>query len=249
MRIDWSTLALQTVNVVVLVWLLSRFLFRPVSDIIAKRQAAARKLIDDASRERDAAHAERERARAERASLAAARADALKDALAQAAAERERLIAAARADAQALRDAARAQADADAVQRAKALDARATRLAIDIAAKLLARLPDSARVAGFVDGVAASLARLPADVRASLADEDAQVRLVAPRALTAQEAAACRAAFAASVGRPLEPDVRVDPALIAGLELESKYANVRNSLRQDLATIEAALLNEDDADA
>ncbi|OMS34911.1 F0F1 ATP synthase subunit delta [Burkholderia pseudomallei] len=221
MRIDWSTLALQTVNVVVLVWLLSRFLFRPVSDIIAKRQAAARKLIDDASRERDAAHAERERARAERASLAAARDDALKDALAQAAAERERLIAA----------------------------ARATRLAIDIAAKLLARLPDSARVAGFVDGVAASLARLPADVRASLADEDAQVRLVAPRALTAQEAAACRAAFAASVGRPLEPDVRVDPALIAGLELESKYANVRNSLRQDLATIEAALLNEDDADA
>lgn len=249
MRIDWSTLALQTVNVVVLVWLLSRFLFRPVSDIIAKRQAAARKLIDDASRERDAAHAERERARAERASLAAARDDALKDALAQAAAERERLIAAARADAQALRDAARAQADADAVQRAKALDARATRLAIDIAAKLLARLPDSARVAGFVDGVAASLARLPADVRASLADEDAQVRLVAPRALTAQEAAACRAAFAASVGRPLEHDVRVDPALIAGLELESKYANVRNSLRQDLATIEAALLNEDDADA
>ncbi|AIO98455.1 F0F1 ATP synthase subunit B [Burkholderia pseudomallei] len=249
MRIDWSTLALQTVNVVVLVWLLSRFLFRPVSDIIAKRQAAARKLIDDASRERDAAHAERERARAERASLAAARDDALKDALAQAAAERERLIAAARADAQALRDAARAQADADAVQRAKALDARATRLAIDIAAKLLARLPDSARVAGFVDGVAASLARLPADVRASLADEDAQVRLVAPRALTPQEAAACRAAFAASVGRPLEPDVRVDPALIAGLELESKYANVRNSLRQDLATIEAALLNEDDADA
>lgn len=249
MRIDWSTLALQTVNVVVLVWLLSRFLFRPVSDIIAKRQAAARKLIDDASRERDAAHAERERARAERASLAAARDDALKDALAQAAAERERLITAARADAQALRDAARAQADADAVQRAKALDARATRLAIDIAAKLLARLPDSARVAGFVDGVAASLARLPADVRASLADEDAQVRLVAPRALTAQEAAACRAAFAASVGRPLEPDVRVDPALIAGLELESKYANVRNSLRQDLATIEAALLNEDDADA
>lgn len=249
MRIDWSTLALQTVNVVVLVWLLSRFLFRPVSDIIAKRQAAARKLIDDASRERDAAHAERERARAERASLAAARDDALKDALAQAAAERERLIAAARADAQALRDAARAQADADAVQRTKALDARATRLAIDIAAMLLARLPDSARVAGFVDGVAASLARLPADVRASLADEDAQVRLVAPRALTAQEAAACRAAFAASVGRPLEPDVRVDPALIAGLELESKYANVRNSLRQDLATIEAALLNEDDADA
>ncbi|MDN7674537.1 F0F1 ATP synthase subunit B [Burkholderia oklahomensis] len=248
MRIDWSTLALQAINVVVLVWLLSRFLFRPVSDIIAKRQAAARKLIDDATHERDAARAEHERVHAERASLAAARDDALKAALAQAAAERERLIEQARADAQALRDAARAQAEAGAAQRAKELDARATRLAVDIAAKLLARLPDSARVAGFVDGVAASLAQLPADVRAALAAEDAQVQLVAPRALTAQEAAACRAAFTASVGRPLEPDVRVDPALIAGLELESKYANVRNSLRQDLATIEAALLSDDDGD-
>ncbi|AOJ05389.1 MULTISPECIES: F0F1 ATP synthase subunit delta [Burkholderia] len=246
MRIDWSTLALQAINVVVLVWLLSRFLFRPVSDIIAKRQAAARKLIDDAAHERDAARAEHERAHAERASFAAARDDALKAALAQAAAERERLIEQARADAQALRDAARAQAEADAAQRAKELDARATRLAVDIAAKLLARLPDSARVAGFVDGVAASLAQLPEDVRAALAADDAQVQLVAPRALTAQEAAACRAAFAASVGRPLEPDVRVDPALIAGLEFESKYATVRNSLRQDLATIEAALLSDDD---
>ncbi|MGQ7883450.1 F0F1 ATP synthase subunit B, partial [Burkholderia pseudomallei] len=86
-----------------------------------------------------------------------------------------------------------------------------------------------------------------AELRGDLGEAIGAGRMVG--ALTPQEAAACRAAFAASVGRPLEPDVRVDPALIAGLELESKYANVRNSLRQDLATIEAALLNEDDADA
>ncbi len=42
MRIDWSTLALQTINALVLIWLLARFLFRPVAGIIAERQKAAR---------------------------------------------------------------------------------------------------------------------------------------------------------------------------------------------------------------
>jgi F-type H+-transporting ATPase subunit b len=41
MKIDWWTLGLQTINILVLVWILSRFLFRPVSDMIAARQAAA----------------------------------------------------------------------------------------------------------------------------------------------------------------------------------------------------------------
>ena len=49
MRIDWSTLALQTVNVLVLVWLLARFLFRPVMAIIAERRIAAEKLLADAA--------------------------------------------------------------------------------------------------------------------------------------------------------------------------------------------------------
>src|SRR2546423_2021619 len=49
MHIDWWTLALQTVNVLVLVWLLARFLFRPITTIIADRRAAADKLLADAA--------------------------------------------------------------------------------------------------------------------------------------------------------------------------------------------------------
>ncbi len=41
MRIDWWTLALQTVNVLILIWILSRFLFHPVVAIIDERRAAA----------------------------------------------------------------------------------------------------------------------------------------------------------------------------------------------------------------
>ena len=39
MRIDWWTLALQTFNVLVLVLILGRFLFRPVVAIIEERRA------------------------------------------------------------------------------------------------------------------------------------------------------------------------------------------------------------------
>jgi F-type H+-transporting ATPase subunit b len=52
MRIDWWTLALQTFNVLVLVWILSRFLFRPVASMIEQRQAAAAKLLADSARSR-----------------------------------------------------------------------------------------------------------------------------------------------------------------------------------------------------
>ena len=81
MHIDWWTLALQTVNVLILIWILGRFFFRPVADLLAKRRAEAAKLIANA----DAARKEGEDLRAE-----AARQQADIDA------DRDRLIAEAR---------------------------------------------------------------------------------------------------------------------------------------------------------
>lgn len=50
MHLDPWTLALQTINVLVLVWLLAHFLFRPVAAIIAARRAASDALMTDAER-------------------------------------------------------------------------------------------------------------------------------------------------------------------------------------------------------
>ena len=46
MQLDWSTLVLEIVNFLVLVWLLQRFLYRPILKVVAARQAA----IDEATR-------------------------------------------------------------------------------------------------------------------------------------------------------------------------------------------------------
>ena len=41
MTIDWWTLGLQTINVLILIWLLAHFFWRPVAGMIEQRRAAA----------------------------------------------------------------------------------------------------------------------------------------------------------------------------------------------------------------
>lgn len=50
MELDWSTFLLEIVNVLVLVWLLKRFLYRPVMTVIEERRAAVEKTLADAHR-------------------------------------------------------------------------------------------------------------------------------------------------------------------------------------------------------
>jgi F-type H+-transporting ATPase subunit b len=236
MRIDWWTLALQTVNVLILVWILSRFLFRPVASIIERRQAAAAKLLADAEEAKKQANAARESAEAEAARLAGTRSEALHAATAEAETERVAALAAARTEVEHLRSAAEADIQRERQADAAAASDRAARLAVDIAGKLLDRLPDAERVDGFIDGLAQALASLPPASREGLAAGQ-NARLKAPRSLNDAEIKSCRNAFAKALGRPLDFSVDVDPDLIAGLELETPHAVVRNSFRADLSRI------------
>ena len=245
MRIDWWTLGLQAVNVFVLIWLLARFLFRPVVDIIAARQKAAERLLADAKAAKAEAESERDKAVAETALLAEHRSEALKAAEAEAATEKAALLAAVLIEGDRLRAAAKAEIAAARHTEVLAAEDRAGRLAVDIAAKLLDRLPREARVAAFIDGIAAGLAKLPEGTRASLGADGASIRLTAARAVTPEELEACRKALARVLGHPVAVEVEVEPALIAGIELESPHAVVRNSFRADLVRLKSELVHRD----
>jgi F-type H+-transporting ATPase subunit b len=247
MKIDWWTLALQAVNAAVLIWLLARFLFRPVADIIAARQKAAQQLLADASAAKAAAENEREKAKAENASLAQHRSEALKAVEAEAATEKAQLLAAARADADKLRVAAKAEIANQRRAEAAAAADRAGRLAVDIARKLVDRLPSELRITAFINGIASGLAKLPDATRASLGENGSPIRITAARALTAPEDEACRTALTKILGRPVPVEFGTDPALIAGLELETPYASVSNSFRADLMRLQTELTHHDTA--
>lgn len=249
MRIDWTTLALQTVNAVILVWLLARFLFRPVADIIAQRQKAAQALMDDANAAKHDAEAERDAAREAATQLAQTRAEALHAIDTEVAAQKTALLAAAHADADRLRADAQADMARARVVQESAAAGRAAELAVDIASRLLDRLPTGARIEGFIGGIVDGVKALPEPIRAELGAHGAPLDIAAPRALSADEQHTCEAALSVALGRPVAIAVREDPALIAGLELTAPHATVRNSFRHDLASIMTTLRSVHDENA
>jgi len=245
MRFDWWTFALQTVNVLILLWILSRFLFRPAADIIKARQAEAGKLLSDAAAARESAEAERRKAAAFEQELSARRAEALHTAEQDASARGQALIDAARKEAEQLRQAARVAIAQAREAEAEAADDRASRLAVDIAAKLIDRMPESARVAGFIEGLVEAVAALPLETRVELAAEGAPIPVTAPRALAEIEIGELEAGLRRALGRVVRVQGRIDAGLIAGLEIETAHARVRNSLRADLEAIQNKLLTRD----
>ncbi|HWB85246.1 MAG TPA: F0F1 ATP synthase subunit delta [Bryobacteraceae bacterium] len=48
MQLNWSTFLLEVVNFLILVWILKRFLYKPVLDAVARRKAAIDKTLSDA---------------------------------------------------------------------------------------------------------------------------------------------------------------------------------------------------------
>jgi len=247
MQIDWWTLGLQTVNVLILIWILARFLFRPVAAIIAARQEETVRLSDEVKAAKAESAAEQVKAAAENARLAGERGDILKVAAQEAEAERATILATARTEANQMRAAAEAEIKRAQDSVAASFANRASQLAVDIAAKLLARLPVEMPVAGFVDGLAAAVAGLPDETRRSFGLNGTPVRLRAIRALSTAEAERCRTALSKALGQPVELAVEIDPSLIAGLEIETPHAVVRNSLRADLDRIATELTHHDHA--
>lgn len=245
MRFDWWTFALQTVNVLILLWILSRFLFKPAADIIAARRAEADKLLGDAAAAREAAEAERRKASEFEKELSSRRAEAIRAAEQDASVRKEVLIDAARMEAGQLLQTAQNEIAKSREAESEAASDRASKLSVDIAARLMDRMPASARLAGFTEGLFEAVAALPAETRAELGAKGASIPVTAPRALAESEIGALEAGLGRALGRAVHVQVRVDADLLAGFEIETAHARVRNSLRADLEAIRNKLLARD----
>lgn len=57
MELDWTTFLLELMNFAVLLWVLNRFLYRPVMNVIAERKRAIQQTLSDAERTRSEAQA------------------------------------------------------------------------------------------------------------------------------------------------------------------------------------------------
>ena len=96
MQVDWLTVAAQIVNFLVLVWLLQRFLYRPITQAIARREERIAAQVRDAEAKRAEADGEAEAYRAKQEELERSRDQMLAEAKAAAEQERRTLEQAAR---------------------------------------------------------------------------------------------------------------------------------------------------------
>jgi len=96
MLIDWFTVAAQVVNFLILVWLLKRFLYRPILNAIDAREKRIAGELADADAKRVEAQKERDEFQHKNEVFEQQRAELLSQATAEASAERQRLIGEAR---------------------------------------------------------------------------------------------------------------------------------------------------------
>ena len=242
MTFDPWTLGFQTVNVVVLVWLLRHFFWRPVSAMIAERRTTTEAALASAKATQDKATValnDVARARAgfgeERdAILATAHADADKARVAtldDAAKKAATLAAAAKSSIE------KDRGDAEAAWRDGA-----SGLAVDIAGRLAGRLTGQAVGAAFLEGLLASIRELPAAARQAAGAEGAALEAVTAAPLDSAGQDRCGTLIGdaltggVSVARP-KVAFRTDPALIAGFELHGPHFRIENSWRADLGRI------------
>jgi F-type H+-transporting ATPase subunit b len=107
MLIDWFTVGAQALNFLILVWLLKRFLYRPVLDAIDAREKGIAAELADAGAKQAAARKESDEFRHKNREFDAQRAALLKGATEAADAEHRRLLDGVRKDADAARAARR----------------------------------------------------------------------------------------------------------------------------------------------
>ena len=243
MKIDWWTLGIQTVNVAVLVWLLQRFLWRPVAAMIEQRRAKAQSLLAEAKAASDTAAAALADVEKTRAGFAAER-----DAILKQAHE-----AADQASAAQLADTARKAAALEAAGTAalaaaqqaseKAWAERSSRLGVDIASRLAARLTGDAVQATFLGWLLEQLRALPDTTRQ--AADGAAIEAVSATPIDPAGQARMTGLIAEALGVQPRVAYSTDPALIAGLELRGPHLVVSNSWQADLAKILADLEHDD----
>ncbi len=237
MTLDLWGLSLQAINVLILVWLLSRVFWRPVAGAITRRQEAAQAMLDEGK----AAQAKADAALAEvnetRAGIAAERDAILAEAKATADTAKKAALKDAQTKADTLIAVARTAIDRDRNAAREENATRAAELSIEIAARLLGRFNTPAVQAAFLAKLVEAIAGLSASDRAALTTSAADIEIVTATDPEGAEKAEIEQAVKGALGGTPSFRLVTDPDLIAGLELRSAHFVLHNNWRADLESI------------
>jgi F-type H+-transporting ATPase subunit b len=238
MEFDWTTVILEMLNFLVLIWLLKRFFYRPVLAVIEKRRTENDEIIADAEAQQRAADAlkgEYERRLAQvtkERELAMARLDE------EIAGERVRRLAAVEVEANADRQRRHMLEAREASEREAAMEREAVAIAGRFASRFLERLAGPELEAKLVDLALAELNTATpeklADLRTALRDPSTSIKVVTVYPLNTTQRATFAAVLGKLSGREVTPKFQEDATLKSGLCLMAGAWVLMANLRDEL---------------
>lgn len=247
MLIDWFTVGAQLLNFIILVYLMKRFLYQPVLDAIAAREAKIAAELAAAAATKTKAHAQQREFEEKNQAFDEQRAGLLSKATEAANTERERLLAEARKTAEAA-SAARAktlQADTQALH--GEIVRQTQQQVFDIARRVMTDLADVSleqrACAVFIQRLQAvggeTLAALSTALKATSAEAPALLRSAFD--LPAEQLAAIQAALDKTFGQAIALKVETAPEVVSGIELSAQGQKLAWSIADYLTSLSATL--------
>jgi F-type H+-transporting ATPase subunit b len=242
MIIDWFTVIAQVVNFLILVWLLKRFLYRPILQAIDEREQRIAAELADAKASKLAAQSERDEFMRKNEAFDQARADMTAKAMEEAQNERQQFVNAARQESEQLRE----QWQQALRNEHQNLSAEITRRTQDevfaIARKALTDMAGVTLEARMVELFVQRLHSLEGAERmhlvAAFKAEPAQVLVRTTYALSPQQRSAIEDAVKSVFGVEQPMQFELAPDIVSGIELVTSGQKLAWSIADYLGTLE-----------
>jgi F-type H+-transporting ATPase subunit b len=253
MLIDWFTVGAQALNFLILVWLMKRFLYKPILNAIDAREKRIAKELADADAKKAEAQKERDEFQHKNDEFDQQRAALLSKATDEAKAERQRLLDEARKAADALSAKRQETLRNDAQNLNQAISRRTQEEVFAIARKALTDLATTSLEERMGEVLTRRLREMDGKAKAGLAEaiksasEPALVRSAFD--LPADQRATIQNALNETFSAEIHVRFETAPDLVSGIELTTNGQKVSWSIADYLASLERGvgeLLKEND---
>lgn len=241
MLIDWFTVIAQVVNFLILVWLLKRFLYRPILDAIDAREKRIALALADADAKTAEAEKERDAFRHKNEEFDQQRAALLSQATAEAKAERLRLLDAAREESDGLRAKRQEALTSEQQSLREALARRTQEEVFAIARKALADLAGATLEARMADVFLRRLRELDdaamAGLRSAFKASSSPLLVRTAFELPPPHRATIETALRETLGTEMQIQFETAPDLVSGIEISANGHKVAWSIADYLASL------------
>jgi len=238
-QLDWSTIILEIINFLVLVWILKRFLYKPVLDIIAKRRAGIEATVSKAEAAKQEADALKHQYEGRVADWEQERAKAREALRGELDVERQHRLEVLQTEVASEREKARVCDERRLAEAQRRIEQLAVAQGARFAARLLEPLAGPDLDTRLVKLLLETLQKLPAEQLAAMRQQattttttDADV--VSARLLDDRGRDAMASALGQLFGRPVNCRYRVEPALVAGVRITIGPWVLRANLQDEL---------------